>query len=375
MQTLLELIKVSQFGGEVSPSSDFSGIVDEARKQSVLGLVAPVLPKECLTGEDAHTVERQYANYVRYLHEEDELKKVLDRVGIPFVILKGNAAAVYYKDPSLRTMGDIDFLVRPDDFTRARAVMLENGFSLEHEGEEYTRHIAFSKNKVSFELHKKFSHEDVDLEEYMLAGLEARELRSIQGYEFPMLPKLSNGLVLLDHMRNHLRSGLGLRQIVDWMMFVHAELDDGFWAEFGPVTASKKLDTLALVVTRMCQMYMGLDESITWCRGADEETCRMLMENVLTSGNFGRKQGKGNRIEAVTTAFRSEGFFRRLQRAGEYNWKAYKKHRWLKPSCWIYQMFRYARQGLQTKRSSAQMREDAKRGKERYELLKRLGIE
>ena len=303
------------------------------------------------------------------------MERLLDENVIPFVILKGNAAAIYYKNPSLRSMGDVDFIVNEDDFFRTKEIMLNSGYELKHDAElDDFRHISFEKNKTSFELHRKFSHE-VDIESFVMEGLDNRENRIIEGFEFPVLPKLANGLVLLDHMRNHLKRGLGLRQVVDWMMYVNAELDDDFWnSVFGHIAREKGIEKIATVATKMCQKYLGLSESITWCKSADDELCDSLMKNLLDSGNFGRKNGTGNSIETVLMAIREEGFFRRLQHAGEYNWKAYKKHHWLKPFAWIYQAFRYAGKGIKTKRNRAQVKEDMQRGKERYELLKKLEI-
>ena len=378
---LFDYIRVSQFGGELSSTSSevvlHGDLYAAAKEQAVMGMVAPLVPAEAqkADGRWREFLYRQVANYARYMHAQDALCALMNGAGIPFVILKGSAAATYYRNPSERTMGDIDFQVLPDDFERTRTLLLEGGYVLDSTSEEHERHIAFDKDGVHFELHRKFSHEEMDLEDYIVPGISAFETKEIDGHAFPMLPKLPNGLVLLDHMKSHLRAGLGLRQVVDWMMYVHAELDDRFWNdEFGAVAKSKGLDTLAKVTTRACQIYLGLNQSISWCREANEETCRMLMDNLLTSGNFGRKQGSGNTVEAVTTAFRREGVFRRLQRAGEYNWKAYKKHHWLKPFCWFYQIFRYIKQGLKSGRSRKQIKGDLERSKERYELLKRLGI-
>jgi len=320
-------------------------------------------------------IYRQQANYARYLHAEDELKKVMDAAGIPFVVLKGNAAAIYYKYPERRKMGDIDFLVPQSEFEQAQAVLNDNGYILDNHGEN-PRHIGYKKNGVSFELHHHFSHEEVDIEDYVIDGLKNRVMGKIGEHEFPMLPPMANGLVLLDHMKSHLKSGMGLRQIIDWMMYVNAELHDDSWKNgFETVAKKKGFRKFAMVATKMCQRYLGLPcEDITWCSGADDVLCDRLMAIVMSSGNFGMKNGNGTSIECVTTRFRRDGVFHYMQLAGEYNWKAYKKHHWLKPFCWIYQLFRYIRRGLKTGRSRKQMSEDVKRSKERAEVLKEMGI-
>ena len=189
-----------------------------------------------------------------------------------------------------------------------------------------------------------------------------------------MLPKLSNGLVLLDHLRHHLKDGLGLRQVLDWMMYVNRELDDEFWEkEFGPVAKEKGLDTLAVTVTRMCQIRLGLPETVTWCSDANEELCEELLANLFSSGNFGRKRMEGTAVESVASLIRRQGFFRYLQAGGERNWTAFRRHPALKPFCWLYQLFRITFRGLKTGRGT-KMTEDIRRSRERVDLLKKLGV-
>ncbi len=354
-QTLLNLISRSLWKDE-QPTEIPSEVASEAEHQAVAGLILK-------------RSYQQIAYYIRYTSEEKELIRLLESHGIPLVILKGAAAAVYYPVPSRRSFGDIDFLVSPERFARATELLEANGYT---RGEDNKRHIAYSKGGISFELHRRYSHEDVDMERYVLDGLEHRVTGRIDQHEFPMLPPLANGLVLLDHMRSHLKGGLGLRQMIDWMMYCHRELNDGFWQDSFRLAAEEtKLTTLAITVTALCQKYLGLTTDITWCRGADEALVDELLDSLLISGNFGRKQGLGSNVEKVTAAFRREGLFHRLQHAGEYNWKAYHRHHGLRPFCWLYQIFRYIRQGMGRIRY---VRADLARGNDRYELLKKLGI-
>ena len=319
---------------------------------------------------------RQLVNYIRYMHAQAELTALMREKEIPFAVLKGLAAAINYRDPSKRAMGDIDFIVPQELFEKTREILLEAGYRLTSEEPDYTRHIAFDRFGVHFELHHHFSHEDRDVERFVIDGIENACNVAVDGTEFSMLPPLGNGIVLLDHMKNHLKSGLGLRQVIDWMMYVSSELNDSFWeAEFRSAAEEARLVKLAKVVTKMCLKYMGLPaDNISWCDDADDRLCDDLIENLLVSGNFGRRNGEGNKIENVTASIRREGLFRRLQSAGESNWKAYKKHKWLKPFCWVYQSGRYARQGFKAKRSGTQLKDDLKRAEKRNKLLRELEI-
>ncbi|MCR4621545.1 MAG: nucleotidyltransferase family protein [Clostridiales bacterium] len=194
------------------------------------------------------------------------------------------------------------------------------------------------------------------------------------GYTFPMLPPLANGLVLLAHLWAHLHGGLGIRQFIDWMLYVDKVLDDDFWEkEFKTAAQELGIDILAITATRMCQIYLGLNDRITWCQYADEDLCKELMGILLSSGNFGRRQVNERLVESIFTVIRKEGLFHYLQTAGEKNWNAYKRHSWLKPFCWAYQICRYGCLGIKTKRMK-DLNKGIVQSKTRADILKQLNI-
>ena len=376
-KALLYIIRQSFFPGSEEAAwvdkVDKDTLFKEAELQAVLGIVTYDLSVFEFDNRWQLAQLRQKASYIQYCHAEDELNRVLNNANIPFVILKGNSAAYYYTVPECRSMGDIDFIVPSDRFKDACNALNSSGYIWDHESK---RHIVYKKDGVCFELHSRFSHDDIDIEDYISSGLKSPDFVSIYNHSFPMLPKLANGLVLLDHMRNHLKTALGLRQVIDWMMYVYSNLNDEFWHdEFCKVAEEKKMAKLAIVSTRMCQIYLGLPNSITWCNSANVDDCDRFIECLFLSGNFGRKNGKGYDFEKVSTNIKREGFFHWLQYAGEFNWKAFHKHNWLRPLCWLYQLFRYAKQGLLSGRKKKDIRDDFIRSKERYELLKRLDID
>lgn len=374
-QILLQAIQKSLWNTDIPfpEDTDWNAVLKEAEDQAVLGLVIGVAPektqKEWRSKASAGT-----AHFVRILHYQEQLYKLLKENDIPMAILKGTAAAIYYPNLSQRSMGDIDYLVPPEHFDRAKELLTQNGYSIEDDPRN-PRHIHVHKDGISFEQHRFFSSEGVEVEKYVTGGIIAIEERSIYGSVFPMLPKLANGLVLLGHVVQHLKSGLGLRQVIDWMLYVDRELDNAFWSQFFETAAKDVgLDTAATVITRMCQIYLGLSERIQWSQNADADLCAELMENLLSSGNFDRKRGKGSAVESVTANIARKGLFRYLQTAGEHNWRAYHRHKWLKPFAWLYQIGRYAKKGFQAKRSRTQLKEDIERGRNRKELLKKLSI-
>ena len=386
-QVLIDLLKKSLWGTELPDYTtleepvDWTAVFTEAKHQSVASLAYPAIPDDVpldLRDKWESYSDKLRVKYHHILAAQDELLNLLSRNNIPAVILKGAAAAVYYPSPSRRSMGDIDILVPQELFDKAEELMKNNGYVLTHPRVNNERHSSFTKSKIDFELHHHFSHlNSENIDEYLTNGLNSIETQKIDTYEFTMLPKLPNGLVLLYHMRSHTASGMGLRQVIDWMMYVNAMGDDFFWRkELLPIIKEKNMYIFASTATKMCVQYLGLafTPTISWCYEASSDLCEDLFNALLSSGNFGSKKGDGNKIEAITSSMRRIGVFRRLQRAGEHNWKAYIKQPWLKPFCWIYQIFRYARQGISTKRNRAQLKSDINESKKRVDLLKKLGI-
>lgn len=121
------------------------------------------------------------AYYMRLLHEQDKLLKLLEANNISCVILKGCTAAMYYPKPYLRSMGDVDFLVRQDQFDDAIGLMESNGYvCIEGKGEDGRlkkgdRHLGYSKNGIEFELHHHFSSAGFDIDDILEKAIDKRE--------------------------------------------------------------------------------------------------------------------------------------------------------------------------------------------------------
>ena len=295
---ILELLKASLFGIKPVFTDDtvWDAVLAEANEQTIVALTAKAVPEEYASQWWHYTLQSQ-AQFVRVMYGQTQLVNMFELAGIPLVILKGMAAATYYPEPFRRTMGDVDFLVPQGRFSEAVQLMSEHGY---RQLEQSTlRHIGFMKEGIEYELHHHFSYADMDIEDEITNGLLHPVWGKISECRFPMLPRLSNGIVLLTHLRTHMKSGVGLRQMIDWMMYVDKELDDEFWqSEFSQVAESKGMAKLAISATRMCQRYLGLSTRITWCASADDILCDQLLSLLFSSGNFGRKAS--NTVESVS---------------------------------------------------------------------------
>jgi hypothetical protein len=376
-QALLELLKASLFGAEphFPEDVDWDAVLQEAKDQTVVALAAPAVPKEEAPKWQVPSAQNKM-RFFQILDEQTKLVKLFQDAGIPLVILKGCAAAMYYPEPLQRTMGDIDFIVPPKRFEDARRLMMEKGYEFDHDiGDD--RDYCYRKGDIFLELHHHYSDPGWNIDPLIADGMVQPIMCELYGKTFPVLPVEINGLVLLDHVRHHLFNGLGIRQIIDWMMFVHAFLDDETWKHtFAPLARDAGLETLAITMTKMCKLWFGLPDSVAWCEKADEETARQLLDAVFVFGNFGRKTSHGyHPVENVIVGIREHGFFRYLQNTGKTNWKACQKYVFLSPFAWLFQLFRFVGRGFKALFRGDRLAGDVALGTKKADFYRRLGLE
>lgn len=335
-EELFDVVRATLWSRETVQKAVSDIVCDELRAQAVAGLASTVVPQ--LAGERYTCVSK----FVQMVKVQSETIRILQQAQIPVVVLKGTACGIYYPQPYLRAYGDIDILVNPKDYHSAIKLLAQN---------EYKWSGSFGEIETSLfrydfviELHQSAPGldrvaEGMRIHEYLIAGLEEIEVGKINNpiCEFPMLPWRQNGLEIIWHIREHLYNGLGLRQIIDWMMFAyHCLKDEDRYEEFRIVLERTGLTNLAKITTRMCQIYLGLDPSISWCSDVDEKLCSQLMNFVMEQGNFGNKKNDEKAIRVLTRYSSMTAFVNKLQKEGLSSQPALKNNKLLRPFAWIY---------------------------------------
>ena len=360
-QSLLEALAEALRGETVKQLPD--EVIKEAKDQAVLPLIC----------SSAQAFPYIAAN-VQNLWEQQELGKMLQ--GIPYIVLKGACAAIYYPEPMRRTLGDIDILIPPEHFAAAYRAMENAGYTTEDPLEDDDRHVHFTRNQVLVELHRRYAILQTKEQEQLLDRwlYDARPVEGKVGkHTFPMPDEQLNGLVLLAHINQHLEEGLGLRHLVDWCVYVQHCLPDHKWSAFQEKTEQLGLTKIAKVVAKFGQIYLGLYPELAWCADAKQETVEALLDYVFECGNFGHKDAINNTMVMVMSHGRGvKGFFKNLQQRGLANWQLLKKIPWLKPIAWAYQLFRYMRRGLQGG-GLRRFRQNVVASRKRNELMDELG--
>ena len=127
----MSLCAYGLFGKDFDKSCEFdvSKTAEEAKKQTVFPTVYSAFKKLAIddSGDD-NFFKNAIAKNIRVEYAHFEIHKLLSENNVPYVILKGVSSASYYKEPLIRTMGDIDFLVNEADIGRADRLLRSAGY-------------------------------------------------------------------------------------------------------------------------------------------------------------------------------------------------------------------------------------------------------
>lgn len=326
---------------------------------------------------------RVVANNIRIEYAHCELSELLSDNGIPHVILKGCASSAYYPDSTLRAMGDVDFLVRPEDKQRVSELLLTQGFNREHIGK--THHDEFSKDGIIYELHFAISgmpdgESKEILEEYLSNTIDtAKELCT--SYGTMMIPDaFHHGMIILLHTARHItKSGMGLRHLCDWAVFVDAQND--FPEVFEHKLRRCGLWKFSCQLTALCSRFLGIEHK-AWAGEWNEAFLIAMIKDIFNSGNMGDKRGDENQ-QWFTANVSSGGLSNKgmlSQAISSMNdivtlhWKIVKYMPFLYPIGWIFFGFRYLIKIRKSKKSSVNLKKTMDEAAKRREIYREFGL-
>ena len=366
------------------PGEQYSVLHERLKSHTLALLPAALLNSvempEALRQQWQKELFTQKLRFGQYLIHQEAVLHLFAQAGIPCVVLKGTVSASYYPEPAYRAMGDIDLLVRPRDRQSAVRLLKEIGFRAS--GYRDAIEQGFRKGYVPLELHIGICPEGQyadTINTLLLNHFDEMESKELYDFVFPCMTEMCNGLVLLEHMHHHLRDHLGFRQVIDWMLYVDAHLDDKAWnANLRGLFTQCGLERFAIVITAMCQRYFGLrTEGISWTQNADAALCEELFDHIYVMGNFGNQLEANQKSAAGMLRDRSLlCVLKDLQKVGLDNWELCRSHPWLRPFAWLYQIFLYLYRIITERYNMSVLLviKERRRFRKTMELMKKLGL-
>lgn len=218
-------------------------------------------------------------------------------VGIQPVLLKGQAYARAYTDPTLRQCGDIDLYVGEENFRQAYEAAKEFGWRCDEHFRPNTKHHAFFNKEALIEMHRIAAQlpsrsADRRFQQWSKPQLLSGKTIVIEGVKIQVPTPVFDVIFVFMHLYHHfINSGIGLRQLCDWTMLLHHHRDDidadelewllrefnllKGWRMFAPVA----VDFLGLPEYE-CPLYLP----------EYKKDAGRIMTFIIKEGNFGRVQ-------------------------------------------------------------------------------------
>lgn len=293
---------------------EWKSIINMAFEQTVTGVVFDALltlPKALRPPKDI------YFNLVAQVgdleHGGYKMNKVIAflfhafaKAGIEVFLLKGQSVAQFYPQPLHRVHGDIDLLV-PDAQNFEKAIALMQSLTGEEgEPEDERSHVVFALKDICIEVQglnvygigRRCFQNYIDWAKESLKG-EPRKLY-LQTEKQPnedsrslktatLAPIRFDLLFVFVHLMNHFfDGGVGLRQVCDWMRYLHENR-----SEIDLSQLEKDLHTLGIMPhwqtmasTAVCQLGAP-KESIPFYSPSFDRKGRIALNHIVRSGNFG----------------------------------------------------------------------------------------
>ncbi len=294
----LDVLRSALWGEKLaSGPKDLDGVLKIANIQRTRPLIFDALQR--VGYEDPDSMDLIYRTASAHINQNRviaELTGMFRRAGIEPVLLKGEGVARYYPEPMLRECGDIDLYVGEESFDKACSLVKENpAASLLDNGSETDRHLQLKFKRIYVEIHRasavlKNKKQNEYYQQLSRKGLTQDLVVQVFDDVPVNTPADSfNAFYLFYHFMIHsIFGGVGLRQICDWIIFLHShsgKIDTGVISE---ALGKLNLWDIWKLYASVAVDYLGLpsDEMPFYESGYDNRSSQIL-SLILKEGNFG----------------------------------------------------------------------------------------
>lgn len=314
-----------------------------------------------------------------------EIEERFQEAGIKLVFFKGAQLRELYSVPELRTMGDMDCLIRQEDRAKVHTLMEQLGYWCELSDEPVW---VYRRDEVVIEIHTHVAGGRLgNGYDYLSFFFDAMDHVVEQAGKL-CLEREYHFCYLIYHIAKHLSStGAGVRMVADIATFVYRYRDSMDWLQVETMLQDTKLWKTATAVYELCQRWFGLEPPSLWA--GSEEMMDELEVYILTGGTFGfetHDAGDVYRRNAFRGKAANSGDRYRLKMMKEYffppsvylvkYFPLSEKRRWLLPVAWMCRcwagLFRRKDHSVATIRSMT--RGDAELSYREVLMLKEIGL-
>lgn len=308
------------------------------------------------------------------------LCKQFSKQNLKVLIVKGLICRSLYPQPDNRQSNDEDLYVQKEEFEIVTEILLKNNFTIVSKSDDVTTFID-PISGLSIELHTAlFSLESKaygNYQKYFEHAFDKCIVHKIEGVDVYSLEYTQHLLFLILHFVKHFfHGGVGIRQVVDIVMYSEAYGDKVNWDRLYDIL--KDLNIYVLITSLFVMAHDLLEFDYTKIRvpeGIDKSDYQDLFEDIMDAGIFGQSSSERIHSATITLNTISDGktsvlksiFPSLKEMQGKY--KYLNKYPVLLPFAYFSRIVNYKKNN-----SSKNSQRTIEVGKQRIELLKKYRV-
>lgn len=273
---------------------DLSELLNTAEINKVSGIVYTQLQRadaNLKTDENYQKAEQYFLVDLMHFNRRNRAKEqiiyALKNHNIRFAFFKGSVLCDYYREPTLRTMGDLDILIDGCNKDSVHNIMLGLGAKYYHDKSQ-PEELKYSLNKTLIEIHTKLICDEVVDNGVDYEGYFADEINNMNMIDecLGQLKPERHVIFMITHMARHFsRSGCGIRMFMDIHIVKKHYGDELNWKYI--LNELKKLN-LAKFTNCVCEICNKWFDSGFECENElTEKQLSRIEQFIIEAGTFG----------------------------------------------------------------------------------------
>lgn len=212
------------------------------------------------------------------------ISKRFDEESIDYMPLKGSVVKQYYPKPEMRIMGDIDILVKVEDFARIKSIMESLGAAEKYESDH--EYVWCTSSNVIVEFHKMLvpTYNEIYCD-FFKSGWD-KAIKNNNSSRHAM-SKENEFVYTFTHFAKHYRAGgIGVRQLCDiWLMLSTLSLDNNYLKD-------------SFIKLGLFEFYENVLRTLeVWfCEAEPDKITDMISNTIILGGSFGTHKSKTNAL-------------------------------------------------------------------------------
>lgn len=393
-KSIIQLLDIIKFA--LNNSIYNEELIDEellfkyAQENGLSGFIFTALDQNKISEAIYNKFQQEFYLYttkdIRQLKTINEITELFNEHHIDHIFLKGSVLKKVYPETYMRSMGDIDILIKEYDLDKVHEILENSGYNNWHNS---SHHDCFKKGKDIFlEIHPKLNSE-FDSKYDVLFNNVWNMAKVVNNHQYEFIPEYNLVYLLYHTVKHFFSSGVGLRTILDIGLFIRKYHEDINYDLLN--TLLKDID-LTLFFKNMIWLnskYFSLNDLMPLLNDyeLDNSTYEQVTSYIIQSGVHGHgkdfnsyicgmtaKSIKKNNISKGKRVFIIRLIFPKYQTMVSI-YPYLQKHKWLLPYAWLSRICRLM--FLRTKRSIYKLKKlkvDNEQINENVKLYKKLGL-